>query len=498
MDRELRRNMSLSVAYVGSAGRRLPSSIDPINAINPSYLSMGDRLNDQFKPGMTSLNGVPLPYAGWVEQMTGCAPSVAQALRPYPQYCDNLQGLNENIGSSHYNSLQVKLEKRFSGGYYALVSYTLSKTISSASDNTQRDALTWSGVQGVISPFEKERNEVIAVNDSPHVLSAAFVYELPVGQGKKYMDQGGVTNALLGGWQASTIFRYSSGFPIFFRVQGTSCNVPGAFRAGCIPGIVNPDAVFAQDKGSFDPGKGPLFNKDAFEPLSAFNFYFGSGNRIEESVRGFGYHNQDLSFIKNTRMAGNTNFQFRFEIFNLWNWHMFIRPVLPITARGVQHRPCEPGLRQVERHGHRPAHDAARRAVRVLARMRALHRAAWAAVFLLSMPIGAGAQDLSPALAKQFTEGVAALAAGELDSAEAAFRAVIRDGGDRAFVRHNLGIVLQQRGRHADALVEFRAANRLDPSFGPSRLLAGTSLLALGQPKSAVAELGRAVCVDAA
>jgi len=323
VDRELRRNMSLSVAYVGSAGRRLPSSIDPINAINPSYLSMGDRLNDQFKPGMTSLNGVPLPYAGWVEQMTGCAPSVAQALRPYPQYCDNLQGLNENIGSSHYNSLQVKLEKRFSGGYYALVSYTLSKTISSAADNTQRDALTWSGVQGVISPFEKERNEVIAVNDSPHVLSAAFVYELPVGQGKKYMDQGGLTNALLGGWQASTIFRYSSGFPIFFRVQGTSCNVPGAFRAGCIPGIINADAVFAQDKGSFDPGKGPLFNKDAFEPLSAFNFYFGSGNRIEESVRGFGYHNQDLSFIKNTRMAGHTNFQFRFEIFNLWNWHMF-------------------------------------------------------------------------------------------------------------------------------------------------------------------------------
>ena len=130
--------------------------------------------------------------------------------------------------------------------------------------------------------------------------------------------------------------------------------------------------------------------------------------------------------------------------------------------------------------------------------MRALHRAAWAAVFLLSMPIGASAQDLSPALAKRFSEGVAALSAGELDSAEAAFRAVIRDGGDRAFVRHNLGIVLQQRGRHADALVEFRAASRLDPAFGPSRLLAGTSLLALGQPKAAVAELGRAAASDAA
>jgi tetratricopeptide (TPR) repeat protein len=101
-----------------------------------------------------------------------------------------------------------------------------------------------------------------------------------------------------------------------------------------------------------------------------------------------------------------------------------------------------------------------------------------------------GPQDLPPALATRFSEGVAALSAGQLDSAEAAFRAVIRDGGDRAFVRHNLGIVMQQRGRHADALVEFRTAFRLDPAFGPSHLLAGTSLLALGQAKAAVAELG--------
>jgi hypothetical protein len=325
VDRELGYNLALSVAYVGSAGRRLPSNIAPINAVDLSQLSMGAALNQQFGPNDASVAGVQLPYAGWVQQLTanGCAPSVAQALRPFPQYCTNMQGLNENYGESHYNSLQVKLEKRFSGGVYALVSYTLSKTISSGADNVQRDALTWAGVQGVISPFEQSRNEAVALDDTPHVLSAAFVYELPFGSGKKYMNEGGLTNALLGGWQASTIFRYSSGTPMFFRVQGTACNVPGAFRAGCIPAIVNPDAVFAQDKGDFDPAKGPLLNVNAFEPVSAFNFYTGRGNRIEETVRGFGYHNQDLSFIKNTRLPGGTNFQFRFEAFNLWNWHIF-------------------------------------------------------------------------------------------------------------------------------------------------------------------------------
>jgi Carboxypeptidase regulatory-like domain len=323
VERELIDNVALSVAYVGTAGRRLPSSIDADNAINPSFLSMGSRLNDEFQPGMTSLHGVPLPYAGWVEQMTGCAPSVAQALRPFPQYCDNLVGLNQNRGESQYHSLQMKLEKRFTQGTYALVSYTLSRTVSNGSDNTQTDATTWSGAHGVISPFEKERTKEVTVDDVPHLLSAAFVYELPFGEGRRYLNKGGVTNALLGGWQVSTIFRYSSGLPFFFRINGPACNVPGQFRARCIPAIINPGAVFAQSKDNFDPGDGPLFSRDAFEPVSAFNFYYGSGNRIEEDVRGFAYRNQDLSFIKNTRLPGGMNVQFRVEMFNMWNWHVF-------------------------------------------------------------------------------------------------------------------------------------------------------------------------------
>lgn len=98
-------------------------------------------------------------------------------------------------------------------------------------------------------------------------------------------------------------------------------------------------------------------------------------------------------------------------------------------------------------------------------------------------------QDLPAALAARFTEGVAALSAGRLDAAEAAFRAVLEAGGDRPYVHHNLAIVLQRRDRHADALAEFRIVTRLDPQFGPARLLAGTSLLALGQPAAAAEQL---------
>jgi tetratricopeptide (TPR) repeat protein len=104
----------------------------------------------------------------------------------------------------------------------------------------------------------------------------------------------------------------------------------------------------------------------------------------------------------------------------------------------------------------------------------------------------ARAQDLPPALASRFNEGVAAVKAGDADAAERAFRDVLGQGGDRAFVRHNLGIVLQQRGRHVDALAQFQVASRLDPSFGPARLLAGVSLLALNRNAEAVVALERA------
>ena len=141
----------------------------------------------------------------------------------------------------------------------------------------------------------------------------------------------------------------------------------------------------------------------------------------------------------------------------------------------------------MERIGDRSPHDAARRAIRIL-----VARLALALALLVLAPAWAASQDLPPALAARFSEGVADLTAGRLDAAEAAFRAVITGGGDRAFVHHNLGIVLQRRGRHTDALAEFRAASRMDPSFGPAHLLEGASLLALGQPKTAVRVLGRA------
>jgi hypothetical protein len=161
----------------------------------------------------------------------------------------------------------------------------------------------------------------LADDDLPNILAVALTYELPFGNGKRFVNKGGIVNGLIGGWQATSIFRAESGQPFFFR-SSSFCNVPPQFAAGCIPGILPGSNPFAQDPSHFDPGKGRLFNPASFEPASSFNFYLGQGSRVS-NLRGFGYHNQDFGLSKETRITEKMSIQIRFEAFNLWNWHIF-------------------------------------------------------------------------------------------------------------------------------------------------------------------------------
>jgi tetratricopeptide (TPR) repeat protein len=122
-----------------------------------------------------------------------------------------------------------------------------------------------------------------------------------------------------------------------------------------------------------------------------------------------------------------------------------------------------------------------------------LARAVAAAVLVLVFVSAGFAQELSPELAASFEEGIQALGAGKLDEAESAFRAVLEQGGNVAQVHHNLGIVHQRRGQHERAIAEFRTAADLDPTHAATRILLGTSLLALGRVAEATTCLEAAV-----
>ena len=122
----------------------------------------------------------------------------------------------------------------------------------------------------------------------------------------------------------------------------------------------------------------------------------------------------------------------------------------------------------------------------------------WLPIFLVLVPFCAptqffAQQNLPPEFESLVAPGVEALKSGDLDTAEEIFSNALRKGIKHPLIYHNLGVIEQQRGKHAEAVARFREALALQPDFGPSHLLLGSSLLALKKNVEALAELRRAV-----
>ncbi len=313
----------LSAAYVANKGTHLPSQLQPLNVLNPSLLtSLGlATLNSTFTANQASLDGVRQPYAGWAQQLLSvgaCAPTVAQALQPFPQYCGALFGENENEGTSLYNSMQIAYQRNFATGLYVAANYTLSRLMTDASSTTQATA-NYGGIGAVISPYQGNRNYALSPDDQTHVASAMAVYDLPFGAGKKWLNGRGALDYLVGGWKLSTSLKLTSGMPLYFR-DSTVCGVPSQFQAACIPAITGNVLVSSWSSVNVNA---PVYNASAFTPVSQFNgTYLGTGPRVS-SVRGTRYQDTNLSIAKVFSIKERLNFELRAETFNLFNNHYF-------------------------------------------------------------------------------------------------------------------------------------------------------------------------------
>jgi tetratricopeptide (TPR) repeat protein len=104
-------------------------------------------------------------------------------------------------------------------------------------------------------------------------------------------------------------------------------------------------------------------------------------------------------------------------------------------------------------------------------------------------------ENLPPSFETKIAAAVQALKSGDLDSAEQVFSDALRQGIKHPLIYHNLGVIAQLRGKHPEAVTRFRQALALQSNFGPSRLLLGSSLLALRKNSQAVQELKRAVAL---
>jgi len=180
-------------------------------------LALGDTLIDP-----VSNHPQYIPYAGFPTSNT-----VAQAIRPYPQY----YGVNDFYAyntSSNYSSLQLTVTKHLTHGLGFLAAYTWSKTMGYQDSN--------GGTVGYGVPqdfFNRKLEYSLASFNQPQNFKLTWTYDLPVGTSRK-LDLHWA-NYVVGGWQLSGIHNYASGFPVYVNYGGY--NTPAGF------GSIRPDVV---------------------------------------------------------------------------------------------------------------------------------------------------------------------------------------------------------------------------------------------------------------
>jgi hypothetical protein len=304
----------IDIAYGGAKGTHLPIDSPNLDQLPSQYLSMGNAL----------LQNVPNPYYGLITTVGSSLsqPTVPreQLLLPYPQYT-GVSYSGEGIGDSTYESLQVKAEKRFSGGNSVLVAYTHSKLISDT--DTITGWLESGGVGGVQNWNNLNNEKSLASFDVPDRLVISYVLDVPVGKGRKFLTNANhFVDAAVGGWGVEGVTTIQEGFPLHLTVNSSNLNAfnSGSQRPNVIPGCN------LQMSGSATSLLNEYFNTSCFTQPAPFTF--GDESRNDPILRSPGEANWDFSAFKNFNLTpeGRVHLQFRAEFFNIFNRVQFGYP----------------------------------------------------------------------------------------------------------------------------------------------------------------------------
>lgn len=287
VQRELGKDLALELGYAGTKGSRLLQRFDS-NAPAPGPGNINAR-----RPVTT----LAVPGLGYV------IPSLADTFR------------REFSANSSYNAVQIKVEKRMSGGLSLLASYVFSKTISDARGGADAGGTA----PGMVQDFRNLRAEKsLADEHFPHRFVMSSNYDLPWGRGRTFGN--GMpkwADALVGQWALGGILTFNSGRMVNIAVQGDPANVgtAAAARPNVVPG----------QKPNLDSSErtlGRWFNTDAFVRQPAFTF----GNAGRNLVTASGLSNLDVAMYKVFRIDEKRYFQLRGEFFNSTNTPFFGAP----------------------------------------------------------------------------------------------------------------------------------------------------------------------------
>jgi hypothetical protein len=205
---------------------------------------------------------------------------------------------------TEYNSLQMKLDRRFTGGLLVTSSYTLGRGKSYVNGDSNTTIAT---------PADIERSWARTDQDRLHSLVESFLYQLPVGPDRRWLREGPLSQ-VLGGWQISGIFQYQTGSPIGITMSAAALNAPGNTQRPDVSGT--PKVL-----GGIGPGN-LWFDTSVFS--SPAPNVFGNAPR-NGTIDGPKYVNLDATIAK-LFSIGRVKGEVRADIFNITNTPHFNNP----------------------------------------------------------------------------------------------------------------------------------------------------------------------------
>jgi hypothetical protein len=282
-------------SFHANYGNKLKSSQN-FNQLDPKYIALyGSLLSAPLSDPRVQALGLPLPFAGYRLNNT-----LAQALDPFPQYAQGFSGTT-NGGHSTYNALETSFQHNFSQGLFTQVSYTRSKLFV---DNTSPNV------------YVVNREKDLSTSDRPNILIFAYIYDVPLGRGKKFGTHlNSVVDAAVGGWRLSGVQKYQNGAPL-----GVSCgqNLYGAGASRCTS--VSGQSAYNDSWNPGDPSSSYI-NKSAF--IQPPNGVFGNVGAVIPSLRQPFQLNEDVSVSKIFNLfSEKRTLEFRGSAFNIANRHL--------------------------------------------------------------------------------------------------------------------------------------------------------------------------------
>jgi hypothetical protein len=241
---------------------------------------------------------------------------------PYAQYGYGNAYLEQIVtnGNADYNALQMRMQRRMSAGLAYTVAYTWSKAEGDFLDHLSAGGGAVGNAPG--STYAMDKDYGLLAFDIPHRLVTSFIYELPVGEGRRF-NPGGVAGAIAGGWSVNGILTLSDGRPFTVTTTDQAGTGPGRIsRANCIGDPV-PDGFNQTLDSWMDPA--------AFAPTTVRTY----GNCANNTVRGPGSKSMNLSVFRSIAMGAERRAEIRVETFNLFNWVNYGFPAANISNLGT-------------------------------------------------------------------------------------------------------------------------------------------------------------------